>query len=151
MSRHAVEVKQVNDDSDERERMRADMLRTAAAIETRKLDAKLDTDPHVVSVALPEELMSAANIDRAVVNKKHGSLYIRSAVSGQSLYMKLVPNALANTQRLIEKATQKGYGEDVVSALANFLQHHVFVEIQRAHEEQQEQATELSIEDQEGE
>ena len=70
---------------------------------------------------------------------------------GKSLYMTLQPNALENTQKFIANATAKGYGEDVVSALATYLQHHVFFEIEKAHEEQQEQATELSIEDQEGE
>ena len=134
---HSVAVKQTNEDSEEKERMRADMLRTAAAIETRKLDAKLDANPHIVSVALPKDLMAAANIDRVTVDKRHGSLYIRSPVSGQSLYMKLVPNALENTQRFIVKASSKGYPQDLVVHLATYLQKTAFAEIEKLYDKGQ--------------
>jgi hypothetical protein len=157
VSQHAVEVKEVNDSSQEEQAMKQDMLYTASLIEEeakKRAAASLPlSDHYMISVDIPDTIRQASpQIMKVVVNKKDNALWIKSAARGKTIYMKLkTPNAIQNTNGFIERALKKGYAQDETSALATYLQHSVFNEIQKAHEEQQEQATELSIEDQEGE
>jgi hypothetical protein len=140
---HSVAVKRVNDDSAENERMKDDMLYTAALIESKKKRAdasspSLPLSDHnsMISVDIPAELKTAAQISDVIINTKTGSLYVRPLEKGKgrTIYMKLSKNAFQNSLNFIVKAAEKNYPDDVATALALHLQRTAFAEIARLYD-----------------
>jgi hypothetical protein len=135
VSEHSVNVKRINDSSAEEEEMKQDMIKTAAAVEqARTIRRRGTAHPLImIHVQVPEQLKTAAGIEKIIINKRDSSLWIKSAAAGKSIYLKLqTPNAIENTNRFVTKAlSKKAFPEHVTAALAEHLQHGPFADIER--------------------